>query len=694
MRKMPIVQTVAAAIALAATGTDMSYVKQGDGPYLWSNVSAWYDSAGETALGRLPTSSDGVYIRNAFDSDSPLRIGNGVSAATAAFETYGVARQPFFMTIEDGGSLASSGNAVWGRTAGTNVVTVEEGGSATFAANLELGRTDGNTTILTNRGEITASSLFNGDYNGALGIIENYGTFIVTGEDFQLGRSWGKTGIPTTGRLHLHQGSTFRKTRVDKFMYVGNGGAGELIVENTLQLAGGDQIFLANGSQSIGDMTIQGNGFVTNTGTSSFRVIAAIGSNSTARLTMKDNAFMYLRHTEGALTLASGEKSSASLSMTDNATIRTVNSGVRCCSGASSQVEIDMSGNSYLNSASTMQMAIEQDSTASLTLRGNAEFAAQGIKLGYAQGASATVDICDSACLTVQRQFAIGTTPGTTGICHVAGGKLNLRAWDPDESNHVIPMDIGVSGAVGILEGYGKFANHTWSPGNSSRYINTYLRGKMIADGKGVDRDLDPTLITIYNDVAEANANGDSGWYAQNGGRLFFPHNTAVSGGAVTIGDNAARETPELVNSFRVTLTGATDGYFLHSALYASDRTDLPGALPMVDGDIALGVWQMGYASGGQFTSTPSAVKTFTSADVTIRYGTSVLEKGRKYRVRALRWNGSAWVETTSFLATKASPNGLVTFSGLEPVSDGSKYNIGWTALVAQKLSRFTISIK
>ena len=102
----------------------------------------------------------------------------------------------------------------------------------------------------------------------------------------------------------------------------------------------------------------------------------------------------------------------------------------------------------------------------------------------------------------------------------------------------------------------------------------------------------------------------------------------------------------------------------------------------------------MGYASGEQFAQTLSKAKAFTSADVTIRYGTSVLEKGRKYRVHALRWNGSAWVETTSFLATKSSPNGLVTFSGLEPVSDGSKYNIGWTALVAQKLSRFTISIR
>ena len=54
MRKMLIAQTVAAAISLAATGMEMSYVKQGDGPYLWSNVSAWYDSAGETVQGRLP----------------------------------------------------------------------------------------------------------------------------------------------------------------------------------------------------------------------------------------------------------------------------------------------------------------------------------------------------------------------------------------------------------------------------------------------------------------------------------------------------------------------------------------------------------------------------------------------------------------------------------------------------------------
>ena len=334
------------------------------------------------------------------------------------------------------------------------------------------------------------------------------------------------------------------------------------------------------------------------------------------------------------------------------------------------------------------------DSTVFLTLSGNAEFAAQGVKLGYTQGAYAKVDMCDSSKLTVQRQLAVGTEVGSTGVCHIAGDNLNLRAWNPDDGNNVIPLAIGTSGGHGVIEGWGIFINHTWSPGTSSRYVNTYLRGKIIADGDGEDRDLDPTLITIYNGIDEVNANGDSGWYARNGGRLFFPHNTAVSGGAVTIGDNAARETPELVNSFRVQLTGAADGHYLHSALYAADRTDLPGELPMADGDVALGVWRMGYASGGQFTSAPSKAKTFTSADVTIRYGTSTLKLGRKYRVRALRWNGSAWVEATSFLVTKSSSNGLVTFSGLEPYSDDSYYNIGWTALVAQKIGHFAISFR
>ena len=367
MRNTPIFQA-AAAIALAAAGTDMSYVKQGDGPYLWSDTSAWYDASGETALGALPTASDGVYIRASFSAGSPLQIGNGCSAATAAFETYGVANEPFFMSIANGGSLASAGNAVWGRTAGTNVVTVEEGGKATFAATLELGRTAGNTTILTNRGDITANSLYIGDYNGASGIIENYGTITVI-DNFQMSRSWNKEGTPTTGRLHLHRGSSFRKTSAG-YMYVGNSGVGDLIVENTLQMASGDQMVVAQGSNSKGSITILGDGIVTNTGTSSFRVIAAKGQGSTASLTMQDNAFMYVRHTDGALILGNAENSSASLRMKDNTAIRTVNSGLECGSGVSSQVDIEMSGNAYLNSGSTAQMAI---GTSMYSVKGESE---------------------------------------------------------------------------------------------------------------------------------------------------------------------------------------------------------------------------------------------------------------------------------------------------------------------------------
>jgi hypothetical protein len=315
------------------------------------------------------------------------------------------------------------------------------------------------------------------------------------------------------------------------------------------------------------------------------------------------------------------------------------------------------------------------------------------VSMSSASSATTDVQVAGNSQIFVYSQLRLANAMGANALLTLRGGSVSIRPCAVTSENHP-PLLVGTDGASAVIRGHGKFTTNTNTQSTDGRRLGTILDGRMVADGEGELHDLDASALTINNDIAEANANGDSGWYAQNGGRLFFPHPDAVSSGAVTIGDNAVRTTPELINSFRVTLTGATDGDYLHSALYAVDRTDLPGALPMAEGDVALGVWRMGYASGGQFTSTPGTAKSFTSADVTIRYGTSVLAKGRKYRVRALRWNGSAWVETTSFLATKASPNGLVTFSGLEPVADGSKYNIGWTALVAQKLSRFAISIK
>ena len=221
-----------------------------------------------------------------------------------------------------------------------------------------------------------------------------------------------------------------------------------------------------------------------------------------------------------------------------------------------------------------------------------------------------------------------------------------------------------------------------------------HICGKIIADGGGNEQDLDPTKISVYNSVDEANATGEAGWYAENKGRLHFPHGKALVNGAVTIGDNASRTSPELVNAFRVTLAGAEDGHYVHAALYAADRSDLPGDLPMLKDDVALGVWRMGYASGGQYTSIPSEAQDFESADVTVRICTKSLKAGRKYYLRALRWNGTGWQEVSSAPVSASSPNGLVVFPGLKPYADGSCYNIGWVAIVAQKATGMMIKVK
>ena len=707
MRNMAIAMAVCAASALVATGTDMTYVKQGGGPYLWSDASAWYDVSGATAQGRVPAAGDSVTLYGAFSPDAPIRIPSDCNADVDALNigsgSYGADGNLLCLTIEDRGTLTTKAASEWGNRAGTNVVELQEGATATFDDSVYAGREIGSAVIVTNRGSATFNgALLFGYSSRGYAAFENFGTLEINGA-LRLANSWSGKGVPTTGILHLHEGSVVRKTLKNitggyNYTFVGRSGYGEMIVENTFAMPGGDQIKVASddGGLSRGLLVVAGNGVITNSATKGNNGITiASGESSTGELKVKDGGYVYLKGI--AMPAGGGSNSNARVSLSDNGTLFVSGESFIAGGGDASRGNVSVSDDAYMYVAGGSHLASGQNSQVDVDIseNGHVDFR-NALSCATAAGSTANISI-GSGVLEIQNAFTLASGAGSTGVCHLAGGTLKLRARGLTDANVPIPFFVGTALSDGVLSGHGNIGVTTWDNNNSStpvRRFYTYLRGRIIADGDGEDRDLDVTKLTIYNPAGEANATGTAGWYARNHGRVFFPHGTGVADGAVTIGDNATNEVPVQVNSFRVALTGATDGYYLHSALYAADRADLPGALPMAKGDVALGVWRMGYASGGQFTSTPSTAKNFTSADVTIRYGTSVLKKNRKYWLRALRWNGSAWVETSSFPVTKDSPNGLVTFSGLEPVSDGSKYNIGWTALVAQKVGGFVLSFR
>jgi len=185
------------------------------------------------------------------------------------------------------------------------------------------------------------------------------------------------------------------------------------------------------------------------------------------------------------------------------------------------------------------------------------------------------------------------------GYCHIINGSTIT-----ENSGAGIPVTVRWnSGAYGQIDGYGVI-------GTTGAFVNN---GKVIADGKGLDRDLDFTSVSSVNQDFSANGTGndgtpqdianatDNGWYAINRGRLVLPP-ASVSAGSVAVnwGERSTDGNIDLVNSARVDFTGATLGD-LSIALLAADREEAwPGAFTCV--------WDVDFSGS------------FNSANLTFRY--------------------------------------------------------------------------
>ena len=145
----------------------------------------------------------------------------------------------------------------------------------------------------------------------------------------------------------------------------------------------------------------------------------------------------------------------------------------------------------------------------------------------------------------------------------IEGGKLE---FDSSEKAAKVSMYLGNdyrgSYAGGVLSGWG-FVGYS----NPNKIMNAYsgyreqygefrLYGQVIADGKGVKRDLDFSHAGVPWTRSTANACGTNGWYAIDKGRLLMPRfpkrwgiNSQCIGGYAYATDR--EEDLDLVNSFR-----------------------------------------------------------------------------------------------------------------------------------------------
>jgi hypothetical protein len=288
-----------------------------------------------------------------------------------------------------------------------------------------------------------------------------------------------------------------------------------------------------------------------------------------------------------------------------------------------------------------------------------------------ANGATGTVS---SLCFIGGRDIA--DDEAGSGTLLLKGGTLRFSTTTADYNLFIRYREA----ASGCLRGWGTVAPSSAGATNV-RMVND---GTVVADGEGIERDLDlHEVVNTTNRFANGSA-GTNGWYAVNKGRLLYPR-TWFNAAAATrcLGDAPYKTLPEMVNSLCATFTGApTGGQYFRGGLCALDRSDVPGNLPA--SERPLGVWCLGlYAS-----NTDSSKASFTNVALTFRYDRTRVKQTDKLKL--YRHENGAWVKVGECL-----PDGTALISTAAPLArlTTGDYNIGWFALLAKERNGTLLSV-
>jgi len=687
-----------ATLAAAAAHADAAYgdgagvltYKPGASANAWSDTSKWYYSATDVAAETTPTSTDDVVLTVPIAKENPLTLpAEGVTVNN--FEI-GCPRKgtsgDWNLLFPSGSSLTIGGESIWARNAGTVLGTIESGATLTTTGQLMLGRTDNSFAVITNRGAMVANgALILGGFNKSFGQIDIFGTLTVNGA-VSIGKS-----SPASGRIVLHEGGTLSKPLSTYPLNVGEGTTGELVLEDVYYPCKSEAIVLGAGNSafSSGKLILRGKGGINiSSGSGNLRV--GHGTNAHGELEMSGTTS--INGTSGMhLYVGYGEKSSGKLTLSDSASI--IGAGDRDPHfgyGKSSRAEVSLSGSAYVKSASQFYMTEGVASTAEVSVAGSSYLLSSTyFKVGTGADSVSKVTVTGSGSyLKTGRGLSVATGSGATGTLRLEGGYLALRPFAVTYAEPHETLVFGSASSVGRFEGWGSISYHTTQPKAGENLFGIFLDGgQVIADGAGSDRDLCLNNLTdVGRATDEGNASGSNGWYAVDHGRVVYPHARSVAkDGSFCVGDYYAKTTPDLVNACAVTFAGNPGGLFLHAALYAPDRTDVPTGLVCDKKDKVLGIWRMGYCTG-ESGAIPGEPRSFDSASLKFRYDALAAGKGTKYAERYLietyRYDGTSWQKVAA--QENDTDNALVTLTGITPYTDSGVpgYNLGWTAIVAR----------
>lgn len=298
-----------------------------------------------------------------------------------------------------------------------------------------------------------------------------------------------------------------------------------------------------------------------------------------------------------------------------------------------------------------------------------------GVGVATLAGSGATGSVSE-ACYVGGRHLSDEETG--SGVLALKGGSLRFSTTPYTLPNLFVRAQ---KNAAGQLRGWGTVMG-AYSGATNVRMAND---GTVVADGEGVERDLDLHEVVSTTNRFENGTNGTNGWQAVNKGRLLYPRTWFnVASATRCLGDVSNKTAPEMVNSLCATFTGVTGafGKYFRGGLYATDRGDIPGGLPSSQSLVA--VWGLGlYAS-----LTDNTTASFDTVSLTFRYDhTRVKETDtlHLYRYENNVWKrvGTCRPDSTRLISTEAPLSRLTT----------GDYNIGWFALMAGEFKGTVITV-
>jgi hypothetical protein len=371
-------------------------------------------------------------------------------------------------------------------------------------------------------------------------------------------------------------------------------------------------------------------------------------------------------------------------------------------------------------SCTNIAMATSDQAVANMTVTNGGFAQSIGIQLGTGTKSFAHLKVADGAVLLASNITLAVSTTASTGILEIAEGAIVSNDYikigcSSDSARGILKMSGGslfISGKSASdpiylnqrlacvsawIRGWGKVAFYN-PRGTITEWPNTRTRcivhyGQVIADGEGVERDLDFSRFgSLSYRNTQANSSGTNGWFAVNKGRLKLPRCLPRKTASYTCtGDcydlNYANETSvgvasnRLANTFSCVFQGAALNNFVFSELYAADRRDIPAGLDAIEDARTISVWRIGLFSDGPEIDEPVSPDTFTSAKLHFRLPNDHFDGLQSLRVyRHDGTEGGKWRLVGRTRPRKGWPVVHATVS--EPSE--ANWNLGWFAIVGR----------